>query len=70
MRIEDHYVDESRLRLRQLTHADGTVVRKLGREVRLNEGPEKTRHVIERDSYVVAVDGLDDETWNGTAVAR
>lgn len=91
-RIEDHYLENSRLRLRQVTAAEGTVVRKLGQKVRLGAGPDaiactslylddaewelllslphrtlyKTRHLVERDGVVVAVDEFDD----GTLVAE
>jgi CYTH domain-containing protein len=37
--IEDRYVDESRLRLREVRRPDGTTVRKLGHKVRLGDGP-------------------------------
>lgn len=37
--IEDRYLLGTRLRLRQVTAADGTVVRKLGHKVRLGDGP-------------------------------
>ena len=37
--VEDHYLDGSRLRLRRMTHSDGSVVRKLGQKRRLDEGP-------------------------------
>ena len=36
--IEDRYVRGTRLRLRHVTSADGTVVRKLGHKVRLGDG--------------------------------
>lgn len=36
--IADRYVRGTRLRLRQVTDADGTVTRKLGHKVRLGEG--------------------------------
>ncbi len=36
--VEDDYVRGTRLRLRQVTSADGTVVRKLGHKVRLGDG--------------------------------
>lgn len=36
--VEDRYVRGTRLRLRQVTSADGTVVRKLGHKVRLGDG--------------------------------
>ena len=37
--ILDRYVTGTRLRLREVRESDGTVVRKLGHKVRLNEGP-------------------------------
>ena len=37
--IEDRYLAGTRLRLREVRRADGTVVRKLGQKVRLGEGP-------------------------------
>ncbi len=37
--IVDRYVTGTRLRLREVRHADGTVVRKLGHKVRLGAGP-------------------------------
>lgn len=40
-RIVDRYVVGTRLRLREVTDPDGTVVRKLGHKVRLTEGPER-----------------------------
>ncbi len=39
--IVDRYVIGTRLRLREVTEADGTVVRKLGHKVRLRDGPEE-----------------------------
>jgi CYTH domain-containing protein len=39
--IEDHYLQGSRLRLREMVAADGSVVRKLGHKVRLRAGPEE-----------------------------
>ncbi|CCH77941.1 hypothetical protein BN12_240010 [Nostocoides japonicum T1-X7] len=87
-RIEDHYVEGSRLRLREVTGADGAVVRKLGHKVRLSASPAeiastsiylddeewrllrqlpsttltKTRHIVERHGWVVAVDEFPDGT--------
>jgi CYTH domain-containing protein len=40
-RIVDHYVDGTRLRLREVTDEDGTTVRKLGHKVRLSDGPQE-----------------------------
>lgn len=37
--IVDRYVEGTRLRLREVTAADGGVTRKLGQKVRLGEGP-------------------------------
>ncbi len=37
--IVDRYVTGTRLRLREVREADGTVVRKLGQKVRLSDGP-------------------------------
>ena len=39
VRIVDHYLDGTRLRLREVRQADGTTVRKLGHKVRLSAGP-------------------------------
>ncbi len=92
LRIEDHYIENTRLRLRRVTAADGSHVCKLGHKVRLGQDASaiactsmyldeqewdlllmlphrtlrKTRHIIERDGIVVAVDALDD----GTLVAE
>ena len=92
LRIEDHYIENSRLRLRRVTAADGSHVYKLGHKVRLGQDASaiactsmylddqewdllltlphrtlrKTRHIIDRDGLVVAVDALDD----GTLVAE
>jgi CYTH domain-containing protein len=41
MQIVDHYLNESRLRLREMIDADGSVVRKLGHKVRLTPGPDE-----------------------------
>lgn len=38
-RITDRYLDATRLRLREVVEADGTVTRKLGQKVRLAAGP-------------------------------
>ncbi len=37
--IVDHYIVGTRLRLREVREVDGTVIRKLGHEVRLSDGP-------------------------------
>ena len=42
--IVDRYLTGTRLRLRQTTDADGTVVRKLGHKVRLSDGPGEVAH--------------------------
>ena len=39
--IVDRYLTGTRLRLREVTDPDGTVVRKLGHKVRLTDGPER-----------------------------
>ena len=39
--IVDRYLAGTRLRLREVTDPDGTVVRKLGHKVRLTDGPER-----------------------------
>lgn len=87
-RIEDYYIDHTRLRLRRMIASDGSAERKLGHKVRLTQGPSaiactsmylddqewdvlvtlphrtliKTRHIVERDGTVLAVDELDDGT--------
>ena len=53
--IRDRYVDGTRLRLREVRHGDGTVVRKLTQKVRLGEGP---REVACTNLY------LDDGEWD------
>ena len=52
--IIDRYVVGTRLRLREVRRADGTVIRKLGHKVRLGEGPAE---VACTNFY------LDDEEW-------
>ena len=52
--IVDRYVDGTRLRLREVRAADGSMVRKLGHKVRLGEGPAA---VACTSLY------LDDEEW-------
>lgn len=90
--IVDRYVTGTRLRLREVREADGTVVRKLGQKVRLSDGPaevactnlylddaewaalqdvpgatrSKTRHLVERDGWRIAVD----EHKDGTLIAE
>jgi CYTH domain-containing protein len=53
-RIVDRYLDGLRMRLREMTRPDGTVVRKLGQKVRLDSGP---REVACTNFY------LSDEEW-------
>jgi CYTH domain-containing protein len=43
-RIVDRYVTGTRLRLREVTEADGAVVRKLGHKVRVGEGAHEVAH--------------------------
>ena len=38
-RITDRYLDATRLRLREVEEADGTVTRKFGQKIRLGSGP-------------------------------
>jgi CYTH domain-containing protein len=57
--IVDRYVVGTRLRLREVTEPDGTVVRKLGHKVRLTDGPEE---VACTSLY------LDDAEWEALAV--
>ena len=52
--IVDRYVTGTRLRLREVREADGTVTRKLGQKVRLGEGPAE---IACTSVY------LDDEEW-------
>jgi CYTH domain-containing protein len=52
--ILDRYVTGTRLRLREVREADGTVTRKLGHKVRLSEGPAEVA--------CTNLD-LDDEEW-------
>jgi CYTH domain-containing protein len=44
LEITDRYVRRTRLRLREVTEADGTVVRKLGHKVRVSGGPAEVAH--------------------------
>ncbi|MGN6722678.1 MAG: hypothetical protein ACTHJM_08710 [Marmoricola sp.] len=53
--IVDHYIEGTRLRLREVTHADGTISRKLTHKVRLSEGPSE---IACTNFY------LDDAEWN------
>jgi CYTH domain-containing protein len=74
MQIVDHYLNESRLRLREMIDADGSVVRKLGTSIYLDDAEwgllrqlpartlRKTRHIVERDGLRIAVDELADGT--------
>jgi CYTH domain-containing protein len=55
-RIADHYVTGTRMRLREVVHEDGTVVRKLGHKVRLGSGPQEvacTSMYLDDDEWVV-----------------
>lgn len=87
-RIEDYYIEHTRLRLRRVTAADGSRTLKLAHKVRLGQGASeiastslylddkewdvlltlphrtlhKTRHIVERDGAVLAIDALDDGT--------
>ena len=40
-RITDRYLNATRLRLREVVEADGTVTRKLGQKIRLADGPSE-----------------------------
>ncbi len=53
--ITDRYVISTRLRLREVREADGTIVRKLTQKVRLTDGPAK---VACTNFY------LDDQEWD------
>lgn len=53
--IVDRYLTGTRLRLREVTDPDGTVVRKLGHKVRLTDGPAR---VACTSLY------LDDDEWD------
>jgi len=57
--IADRYVTDTRIRLREVVEADGTVVRKLGHKVRLGDGPER---IACTSVY------LDDAEWAALAV--
>jgi CYTH domain-containing protein len=57
--ISDRYVTGTRIRLREVVDADGTVVRKLGHKVRLGDGPER---IACTSVY------LDDAEWAALAV--
>lgn len=57
--IVDRYVDGTRLRLREVRRGDGTVVRKLGHKVRLDDSPAE---VACTNFY------LDDEEWDVLSV--
>ena len=58
-RIEDRYLDRTRLRLRQVTDGEGTVVRKLGQKVRVRpddpSGVWLTSMYLDDDEYVALV---------------
>ena len=55
VRIVDRYVTGTRLRLRETTEVDGTVIRKLGHKVRIGEGARAVAHT---SLY------LDDAEWD------
>jgi CYTH domain-containing protein len=57
--ITDLYVTGTRIRLREVVEADGTVVRKLGHKVRLGDGPQR---IACTSVY------LDDAEWAALAV--
>jgi len=57
--ISDRYVTGTRIRLRQVVEANGTVVRKLGHKVRLGDGPQR---IACTSVY------LDDAEWAALAV--
>jgi hypothetical protein len=57
--ISDRYVTGTRIRLREVTEADGHVVRKLGHKVRLGDGPQR---IACTSIY------LDDAEWAALAV--
>jgi CYTH domain-containing protein len=57
--ISDRYVTGTRIRLREVVDADGTVVRKLGHKVRLGDGPGR---IACTSVY------LDDAEWAALAV--
>jgi CYTH domain-containing protein len=57
--ISDRYVIGTRIRLREVVDADGTVVRKLGQKVRLGDGPDR---IACTSVY------LDDAEWAALAV--
>ncbi len=44
VRIVDRYLTGTRLRLREVTETDGTIVRKLGHKVRVGEGAREVAH--------------------------
>lgn len=58
--IVDRYVDGTRLRLRQVTSSDGSVVRKLNQKVRLTDGPAEVActSVYLDDAEWAALSGL------------
>lgn len=56
--IHDRYVTGSRLRLREVREADGTVMRKLGHKVRLGAGPAEvacTNFYLDDDEWALLV---------------
>jgi len=57
--ILDRYVTGTHLRLREVRHDDGTVIRKLGHKVRLSEGPAEvacTSIYLDEDEWVLLCD--------------
>ena len=80
--IVDRDVIGTRLRLREVREPDGAVVRKLGHEVRLSDGPgdiactsrylddgEKPSDTVP-DRLDVVRDVTHDEAWTGVGLAR
>lgn len=83
--ISDRYVEGTRLRLREVRGDDGTVIRKLGHEVRLTEGPDEvtyTNMYLDDEEWALLVSLpartlrkkrhliAHDEAWTGVALAR
>ncbi len=58
-KIVDRYVVGTRLRLREVLEADGTVLRKLGHKVRLTEGPAEvasTNFYLNEEEWALLAD--------------
>lgn len=56
--VVDHYLDGTRLRLREVTEVDGTVTRKLTHKVRLGEGAAEvacTNSYLDEDEWAVLI---------------